>query len=691
MLARWLLPRSSRVDPPAVEADGPEPEPAEARQFMRVLRLDMATDDRAMAGIDWRVDGQAPSLVVGFISPHLDFAEVARRIKSRLAPGTAFLAVSTAGELSSSPGSGDALYCAAPASWSTVVLQMFSRDLVSAVSLHTVPLHSADIRAGGPVRSIDERIDAIRRELADVRPPFPLRATETLALTFIDGLSASESFLMEAVYRDDRFPCLFVGGSAGGTFDFKHTFLFDGTSVVENAAVIAFLKMAPERRFGVFKTHNFRATPASFLVCKSDPIRRTVSQVATGEGFEPENVVDALVRHFGCKPEALYDRLTQSTSFGIEIDGEIFVRSVSGVDLDAGVVSFYCDIAPGDRLRLLVADGFVSKTDADFAAFLKDKPPPIGALLNDCVCRRLYNSDALGALKTFAGIPVAGFSTFGELLGININQTLCAVVFFDAADGAAFRDRYTDDFAVHYARFKSWFLHRRLTFADFQMRSRQRLVDAFRLELQASDAFAHRVDHLIERVSELSAAMKTTQARLQQGLGSSFDHMAVQNGLLGDFEQLNSVGRSIEAILEIIRSIAQQTNLLSLNATIEAARAGDAGRGFAVVAQEIRKLANDTRLAIESKNDSAGMKKDAPALMRAAVQSLGKRVETVTQSLELAQKTSDDVAQDIQAMFEDAHASFVALAQELARFRSDRAQATRFSAIADELERLNRA
>ena len=39
---------------------------------------------------------------------------------------------------------------------------------------------------------------------------------DTLALTLVDGLSASESFLMEAVYQSGRFPCLFAGGSAGG-------------------------------------------------------------------------------------------------------------------------------------------------------------------------------------------------------------------------------------------------------------------------------------------------------------------------------------------------------------------------------------------------------------------------------------------------------------------------------------------
>jgi methyl-accepting chemotaxis protein len=106
----------------------------------------------------------------------------------------------------------------------------------------------------------------------------------------------------------------------------------------------------------------------------------------------------------------------------------------------------------------------------------------------------------------------------------------------------------------------------------------------------------------------------------------------------GLVEGLAEQGRDIGKVLDVIRSIAEQTNLLALNAAIEAARAGEAGRGFAVVADEVRALAHRTA---QSTTEIEQMVAGIQTRTGDAVQSMSRNTDSTRSTLSLANSAGD--------------------------------------------------
>lgn len=105
-------------------------------------------------------------------------------------------------------------------------------------------------------------------------------------------------------------------------------------------------------------------------------------------------------------------------------------------------------------------------------------------------------------------------------------------------------------------------------------------------------------------------------------------------------EQLAVQAQDIGKVLDVIRAIAEQTNLLALNAAIEAARAGEAGRGFAVVADEVRALAGRTQVST----------REIEQMINKIRQGTGTAVQAMAQSGERAQQAAQVAANAGQAL-----------------------------------------
>jgi methyl-accepting chemotaxis protein len=182
--------------------------------------------------------------------------------------------------------------------------------------------------------------------------------------------------------------------------------------------------------------------------------------------------------------------------------------------------------------------------------------------------------------------------------------------------------------------------------------SAQRAAEAARETDQQGQAAKRVVEQSIERIHDLVGELRSSGTSL---------------------ENLRQDVHGIVGALEVIRSIADQTNLLALNAAIEAARAGEAGRGFAVVADEVRALASRTQ-------QSTG-----------EIQGMIDRLQSATSQSVDAMQRAGEIGEHTRAQAAEAGVSLEAISALIATINSMNAQiasaAEEQTAVAEEINR----
>ncbi|WP_033754096.1 methyl-accepting chemotaxis protein [Helicobacter pylori] len=164
--------------------------------------------------------------------------------------------------------------------------------------------------------------------------------------------------------------------------------------------------------------------------------------------------------------------------------------------------------------------------------------------------------------------------------------------------------------------------------------------------LKASLGFANTLNHESKDLKTCVDNLTKTAHKQERSLKNTTQSLEEITNIITTIDsksqEMISQGEDIKSVVDMIRDIADQTNLLALNAAIEAARAGEHGRGFAVVADEVRKLAERTQKSLSEIEANINILVQSIADNAESIKMQNKGVENIHRSINALQQDVQD-------------------------------------------------